>query len=393
MIPVLTNYKNKINVGKIPVFLSNRFKLYSNESKYICYLGEDKGQRVFSHSEENKKLNYEDWLSYIEINDEIIKDINSNNCLLLIGDIAEGFDFDIIKKSLDKFLHKFNIKKSNVMYFNGTFPIESFYDNNVFYCKSGFVWSKELYLDPIRKIYGETFWYDILYSREENRKNNNFEYDFINLNHAYRYHRHYVAIKIFSDNFFVNNKKTIVTWHANNSKLPAKKDISKFKEWHNDVNLNYNTFNHMISRYSPYANTNKFFDSITSIDKENYINVMMGIVNETWLEGTDCYPTEKIIKQLLTGQPFVLIGRYKTIEYLRNEGFYVYDDLIDHSYDNELDPFIRIEKALLSAKKFDIDRYQKNFNINNVIKNIKLFSPDRYYNILTNNIIKKFINM
>ena len=43
-------------------------------------------------------------------------------------------------------------------------------------------------------------------------------------------------------------------------------------------------------------------------------------------------------------QPFVIAGGYNIIESLRNDGYDVFDDVIDHSYDNERDGLVRTNK-------------------------------------------------
>ena len=143
MIPVLTSWEDKDCRLDclLPYFLSTSdFKLYNNEQKYICYIGDQYGGRIWNY-EEQKGLVYEDWLNYLHVDDKIIKDINSDNCLLVIADITEGYSVDIIEKCLTKFLGKFKIKKSNVLYFNGTFPIEDTDINlTLFYIKTQYAY-------------------------------------------------------------------------------------------------------------------------------------------------------------------------------------------------------------------------------------------------------------
>ena len=75
---------------------------------------------------------------------------------------------------------------------------------------------------------------------------------------------------------------------------------------------------------------------------------------------------------------------------MRKLGFYVYDDLVDHSYDNEKDYITRIDKALLSAKNFDVEKYCKNFNPRNITNNIHLARSNRFINMLNDKIHNQY---
>ena len=67
--------------------------------------------------------------------------------------------------------------------------------------------------------------------------------------------------------------------------------------------------------------------------------------------------TEKAIKNLIYPQPFVLCGYQNQIEDLRQMGFQLYDDLVDHTYNtlpdkqrmdgliNELDRLTQLEPS------------------------------------------------
>ena len=76
------------------------------------------------------------------------------------------------------------------------------------------------------------------------------------------------------------------------------------------------------------------------------------IVTETWHYGCEwSFITEKSYKPFFQFQPFVSIGCYQNIETLRNMGFEMFDEWIDHSYDNEVDPIKRWEMGLAEFKR------------------------------------------
>ena len=70
--------------------------------------------------------------------------------------------------------------------------------------------------------------------------------------------------------------------------------------------------------------------------------------------------TEKIIKCLITGMPFVLMATPHFLKYLRQMGFHTYHDLWDESYDEELDYTKRIDKIVDLCNTLDTFDWQAN---------------------------------
>ena len=76
-----------------------------------------------------------------------------------------------------------------------------------------------------------------------------------------------------------------------------------------------------------------------------------------------------------------------SIEYLRSLGFDVYDDVIDHSYDNETDYLTRTNMLLDSVKKFmqsdyKRDRSREDFNSRH------FYSEETYHKFYTQLIVE-----
>ena len=89
--------------------------------------------------------------------------------------------------------------------------------------------------------------------------------------------------------------------------------------------------------HDPY--TKKFFDS--------YLH----IVTETLITDEGFF-SEKIFKPIIYCQPFILIGQYKGLEYLKKIGYKTFSNVIDESYDLEKDNEKRIIMATDSAIEF-----------------------------------------
>lgn len=72
------------------------------------------------------------------------------------------------------------------------------------------------------------------------------------------------------------------------------------------------------------------------IDLYNESKVLM-VVETTMSDHNEFHLTEKTIKALMTGIPFVLAGSYKFLENLRSLGFKTYNEIWSEEYDNIVD--------------------------------------------------------
>jgi hypothetical protein len=98
------------------------------------------------------------------------------------------------------------------------------------------------------------------------------------------------------------------------------------------------------------------------MDDDKIKNALVHVVLETGFEHSTDLPmdrpwsvpmlTEKTVKAFALGQiPFIL-GPLGQVEKTRQQGFDLFDDLVDHSYDTEADPLVRIEKLVNSLDQF-----------------------------------------
>jgi hypothetical protein len=78
----------------------------------------------------------------------------------------------------------------------------------------------------------------------------------------------------------------------------------------------------------------------------------ISLVIETYFDRNDVIAfSEKIFRALQLPRPFLLYCAAGAVECLRDNGFEVYDDIVDHSYDNELNPIQRQVKILDELEK------------------------------------------
>jgi hypothetical protein len=93
------------------------------------------------------------------------------------------------------------------------------------------------------------------------------------------------------------------------------------------------------------ANTH---DSRASADYNNqdYAQTGMEIVLETLFDDSRLHLTEKALRPIACGKPFMLVATAGSLKYLRSYGFETFSDLIDESYDLETDPVARLAAVI-----------------------------------------------
>ncbi len=103
-------------------------------------------------------------------------------------------------------------------------------------------------------------------------------------------------------------------------------------------------------------------DSTSSADYDNRDYAIAGIeiVLETLFDDTRWHLTEKSLRPIACGKPFMLAATPGSLQYLRNYGFETFSGLINESYDLIVDPHLRLQaivgemyriSRLSSAKK------------------------------------------
>ena len=86
------------------------------------------------------------------------------------------------------------------------------------------------------------------------------------------------------------------------------------------------------------------FDSAASADytTDDYVRHGLEIVLETLFDDSRLHLTEKVLRPIACGKPFMLAATPGSLEYLRSYGFETFDGLINESYDSIQDPVQRL---------------------------------------------------
>jgi hypothetical protein len=116
-----------------------------------------------------------------------------------------------------------------------------------------------------------------------------------------------------------------------------------------DSGYHYQDYHYKNKNFQPSLKIEDFFDinfisPDASADYSNidYQETQIEIVLETLFDDTRLHLTEKILRPIACGHPFILAGTPGSLQYLRNYGFETFHGLIDETYDLILDPVQRL---------------------------------------------------
>jgi len=92
-------------------------------------------------------------------------------------------------------------------------------------------------------------------------------------------------------------------------------------------------------------------DSSATYDPLHYSQCAVDIVLETLFDDTRWHLTEKILRPIACGQPFILAATPGSLQYLRSYGFKTFDGLIDETYDTVQDPHLRLKTIITEMSR------------------------------------------
>jgi len=95
--------------------------------------------------------------------------------------------------------------------------------------------------------------------------------------------------------------------------------------------------------------------STASADYNNtdYQNSLIEVVLETLFDDTRNHLTEKTLRPIACGQPFILASTPGSLAYLRSYGFQTFDGFIDETYDTILDPVKRLNTIIREMQRIN----------------------------------------
>ena len=89
--------------------------------------------------------------------------------------------------------------------------------------------------------------------------------------------------------------------------------------------------------------TNATASASADYDSTDYIQTAIEVVLETVFDDTKWHLTEKTLRPIACGHPFILASTPGSLQYLKRYGFQTFEKYIDESYDDIQDPVQRLE--------------------------------------------------
>lgn len=146
---------------------------------------------------------------------------------------------------------------------------------------------------------------------------------------------------------------------------------------HNFKNHNFCISNDQIADY--FFNNTTASSASADYNTDDYQNCAIEVVLETLFDDPRVHLTEKTLRPIACGHPFILVSTAGAVKYLHNYGFKTFDGLIDESYDQILDPIERLEAIVKVMKDIAaMSPDNKSKLIQEMIK-IAKYNRDRFF--------------
>jgi hypothetical protein len=117
-----------------------------------------------------------------------------------------------------------------------------------------------------------------------------------------------------------------------------------------DLQVHYSQYNFTNPDWKPKHCVENYFQSnhlhsCASADftTEDYEQTQIEVVLETLFDDDRLHLTEKTLRPIACGQPFLLAGTAGSLDYLKSYGFKTFEEIWDESYDSIQDPKQRLE--------------------------------------------------
>jgi len=134
-------------------------------------------------------------------------------------------------------------------------------------------------------------------------------------------------------------------------------------------------------------------DSSASADycAHDYQTTNIEVVLETLFDDDRLQLTEKILRPIACGHPFILVATQGSLEYLRSYGFKTFDNIIDETYDIIADPLERLQAILLEIKRIAMLPHDAKQKVYDSMRSIANYNRQRFFSIeWHNHLINEF---
>ena len=187
-------------------------------------------------------------------------------------------------------------------------------------------------------------------SRIKSKENQRRSKAFINLNKYPKAHRIRLMIRLMENNLIDTGHNSFINYPLGTKEIneilnndrkeqsSGNEDKFKFPKENQESIKKFNNLLPMTLDFTKPGGSGFEFGTLLSGPSSFVDNSYFNIVTEShYREWGNFLSSEKIIKPLISMQPFFVLGQPYTLKYLQDCGFKTFGDIIDESYDNEVD--------------------------------------------------------
>ena len=108
----------------------------------------------------------------------------------------------------------------------------------------------------------------------------------------------------------------------------------------------YPPYDDLVPNQSVFDNPANYANNLMPFYKNSFVEYIMFSIYDYAIP----WVCEKLLNSQLGGNFPIIIGGKNSVKWLRDNGFDVFDDIIDHSYDSHTDPVLRLQSAIENNK-------------------------------------------
>jgi hypothetical protein len=159
---------------------------------------------------------------------------------------------------------------------------------------------------------------------------------------------------------------------------------------HQFVNPKFRITNFNLQDFFP-TNTH---DATASADYNNqdYKHCGMEVVLETLFDDSRWHLTEKTLRPIACGKPFLLMGTAGSLKYLKQYGFKTFGDVIDESYDNVVNSHDRMQAVIAEMQRISQLSHDKKITVWRQLHNIAQHNKSVFFNQLQVQVIGEYVS-
>jgi hypothetical protein len=141
------------------------------------------------------------------------------------------------------------------------------------------------------------------------------------------------------------------------------------------------------------AKENITSDSSAIYVSEDYVNTDISVVLETLFDDQRIHLTEKILRPIACGHPFILASGPNSLDFIRSYGFETFSPFINETYDTIEDHDQRLQAIITEMHRIsNLENHQKNKLISEckaiALRNQKHFFSQTFFKKITEELVK-----